>query len=123
MQQVLIYNPSRPEAGPIRARFCDTFLTRLRGWMFSKQIQKQEAIILADNKDSRFDAAIHMFFMNFDLAVVWVNQDMLVVDVCYAKRWRPFYMPKAPARFIIEAHPERLTDFKIGDRLIFENVS
>ena len=66
----------------------------------------------------RMDAAIHMFFMNFDIAVVWADKDLRVVDVQYAKRWRPFYAPARAAKYVLETHPQRLSDFKAGDQLV-----
>lgn len=66
----------------------------------------------------RTDAAIHMFFMNFDIAVIWADTDLRVVDVKYAKRWHPFYAPACPAKFVLETHPLRLSDFKPGDQLV-----
>ena len=46
----------------------------------------------------------------------------MVVDVCLARRWRPFYLPKGPAQYVLEVSPERLDEFQIGDRLRFEEV-
>jgi len=66
----------------------------------------------------RVDSAIHMFFMNFDIAVVWMDSKLRVVDVQYAKRWRPAYAPSAPAKYVLETHPERLNDFHLGDQLV-----
>lgn len=68
----------------------------------------------------RVDAAIHMFFMSFDIAVVWADAQLRVVDVKYAQRWRPAYAPSKAAKYVLETHPDRLNDFKIGDQLVLE---
>jgi uncharacterized membrane protein (UPF0127 family) len=102
----------------IKARNCDTFFLRLKGLMFEKFLGESDAILLVEGRDSRINAAIHMFFMNFDIAVVWLNQSKTVVDVQLAKKWHPVYVPKAPASWILEAHPSRLSDFHIGDRIM-----
>lgn len=68
------------------------------------------------------DAAIHMFFCNFELGVVWINNRYQVVDTCLARRWRPFYMPAGPARYVLETHPDHLPDFQIGDQISFNDV-
>jgi uncharacterized protein len=102
----------------ITARNCDTFFLRLKGLMFDKNLGESEAILLVEANDSRLNAAIHMFFMNFNIAVVWINQAKTVVDVQLAKKWHPVYVPKSPASWILEAHPSRLTDFNIGDRIM-----
>jgi len=76
--------------------------------------------LLVQRRDSRLEAAIHMLGMLMDLAVVWINTGMQVVDVRLAKRWRPLYVPKLPARYVLETAPERLRDFKIGDEIHFD---
>lgn len=69
----------------------------------------------------RLDASIHMFFMNFDIAVIWADNDLRVVDVKYARRWRPYYAPSKAAKFVLETHPKRLKDFQVGDQLVVVN--
>ncbi len=73
-------------------------------------------------KSNKIDAAIHMLFMNFDIAVFWLDEAYCVVDKIMAKKWRPFYIPKKNAQFVLEAHPNRFTDFNIGDVLSFEEL-
>lgn len=68
----------------------------------------------------RLDAAIHMFFMNFDIAVIWADEHLLVVDVQLARRWRPAYAPAKAAKYVLETHPDRLKDYTIGDQLVIE---
>jgi uncharacterized membrane protein (UPF0127 family) len=58
-----------------------------------------------------------MLFVWFDLAVIWINSDMLVVDKVLARRWHPAYVPKQPAKYILEIHPDRLDDFEIGHKV------
>jgi uncharacterized membrane protein (UPF0127 family) len=68
----------------------------------------------------RVNAAIHMFFMNFDIAVIWADEQQNVVDVQLAHRWRPMYAPASAAKYILEMHPDRQHEFQIGDKLIWE---
>ena len=65
----------------------------------------------------RFDSSIHMLFMAYDLAVIWLDDQYRVVDVKLCRQWRPAYIPVAPARFVLETNVERASDFKIGDEL------
>jgi uncharacterized membrane protein (UPF0127 family) len=58
-----------------------------------------------------------MMFMNYDITVLWLNNDMVVVDKALAKRWALYYGPKEPAQYILEIHPSRYDDFEIGDQL------
>jgi uncharacterized membrane protein (UPF0127 family) len=88
--------------------------------MFHPPFGLEGGIVLVGKRDSRRDAAIHMFFMRMDLAVVWVDHTYRVVDVQLARRWRPAYTPQKPARFILELAPEWLQAFRVGDQLHFE---
>jgi len=85
--------------------------------MFTRSLPIDSGLLLVQSKDSRLDASIHMWFMAMDLAVVWINQKQEVVDVCLAQRWRPVYFPEKPACYVLEAHPQRLPDFNIGDKV------
>lgn len=90
--------------------------------MFRKSLDEYEGIILAQPRSDRVDSSIHMFFMNFDIAVVWTDPDFRIVDIQYARRWRPYYAPKKAAKYVVEMHPNRLKDFQTGDQLAFKNV-
>ena len=123
MVQVKINNLSHPLNRTLHADYCSTFWSRLKGLMFRQQLNIEEGLLLVESRDSRLDSAIHMLFMNFDLAIVWVNDAGYVVDTCFAKRWKPAYIPSQPARYILEFHPERLSEFRIGDQIEFSRGS
>jgi hypothetical protein len=106
-----------------RARWCASFLCRLRGLMFRRSLQPGEALILVEGAESRATASIHMFCVPFAIAVIWINNAARVVDKVEALPWRPYYAPRAPARFTLEAAPELLKRVEIGDELVFEDVS
>jgi len=55
-----------------------------------------------------------------DLAIIWINSDYIVVDKQIAQRWRPAYIPRLPACYILELSLEWLNEFQIGDRIEFE---
>lgn len=90
--------------------------------MFAPTIHANEGLLFSDNGESRIDSSIHMLFMNFDIAVIWLNRDYQVVDAKLARRWRLAYIPAGPAQFTLETHPEQLKNFQIGDVLSFEAV-
>lgn len=112
-------NQTHPEKSPLILENCDGFFSRLAGLMFRKSIQPERGIVLSYPHDNRVDASIHMFFMNFDIAVIWVDQTDTVVDTVLAKKWKPFYAPARPACRVIETHPDRLADFQMNDRVQF----
>lgn len=116
---ISIENRNRSIAGELSIKFCDTFLTQLRGLTFRTRLARDEGLILAGKRDSRLDSSIHMLFVSFDLTVVWINSDMKVVDKILAKSWRPAYFPKVPAKYVLEIHPDRWENFEIGDVVQF----
>jgi uncharacterized membrane protein (UPF0127 family) len=120
MHFVHIRNLNRPGQSPILARWCSSFLCRLRGLTFRRSLAEDEGLLLVQKRENRSDSAIHMLFVWIDLAVIWINSNHEIVDVQLARRWRPFYMPKAPAQYVLEISPARLSEFQAGDRLSFE---
>lgn len=88
--------------------------------MFQHSIQPAEALLFINNNESRMDAAIHMLFMNFDIAVFWLDGQNRIVDKKIAKKWQLMYYPQRPAKMILETHPEQYPKFDIGDQLIIE---
>ncbi|MCE5209454.1 MAG: DUF192 domain-containing protein [Chloroflexi bacterium] len=121
MQKITIINTSRPQARPISAFYYPDFWGKLMGLMFKKKFDSLDSIILDQKKDTRLNSAIHMLFMNFDIAAIWVNSDMKVVDTRNAKSWALAYFPKGPARYIIETTPDFLGEYQSGDRLEFRD--
>lgn len=122
MQHARIENLTRPLSSPVIAGLCDSFWTKFKGLMFAPKINQNEGLLFQENGESRVDSSIHMLFMNFDIAVVWIDHEYRVVDVKLARRWRPAYIPAAPAKFTLETHPDQIRNFQIGDVLSFETV-
>ncbi|WP_322791880.1 DUF192 domain-containing protein [Bellilinea sp.] len=116
-QWIEIQNLSRPEIPPIKARLCNSFWTKFRGLMFQKSLEEYQGILIDEQKDGIANTSIHMFFMRFAIAAIWINAKQEVVDAKIAHPWKPFYAPYKPARFVLETHPNRLLDFKPGDRV------
>ncbi|NPV86428.1 MAG: DUF192 domain-containing protein [Anaerolineae bacterium] len=121
MRLAKIDNLTTPLRHPLIVRECDTFLSRLRGLMFYKDLSHEEGILLMMPEDSIVSSSVHMFFMRFDIAVIWLNTESFVVDTVLAKRWRPAYFPRKPAKYVLEAHPGRLLDFHVGDKIAIQH--
>jgi len=117
MQEVIIHNLNRPQIFPIRADYCSSFLCRLRGLTFRRRLQPDRGLLLVQSRETRLDAGIHMLFVWIDLAVIWINSSEEVVDVRLARSWRPVYLPRSPASYVLELNAARLDDFNVGDRI------
>jgi len=121
-KQITVQNKTRELETPALIKYCDTFLTQLRGFTLRARLSLNEGLLLVGKKDSRLDSSIHMLFVSFDLTVVWINSDMQVVDKVLAKSWRPAYVSKQPARYVLEIHPDRWGEYEIGDTVEFQDV-
>jgi uncharacterized membrane protein (UPF0127 family) len=122
MRRVIVTNKTRLSSSVVNAIYCDSFLCQLRGLMFRRSLDLQEGLLLVQKGDSKIEAAIHMLFMWINLAVVWIDTAGQVVDVRLARRWRPIYIPRSPARYILEMHTDRIGDFEIGDRIEISRI-
>ena len=104
----------------VTAGVCDTFFTKFSGLMFRKNIDPYYGLLFFETSESRLNTSIHMFFMNFDITVLWLNRDYSIVDIALAKKWHPVYISKAPAQYTLELHVDRFSDYSIGDQLQVE---
>lgn len=102
-----------------RARWCNSFATKLRGFTFRRTWKAGDGLVLVEGSDSRVSTSIHMLFVFFDLGVLWVNEAGQIVDKTVAKSWGLSYVPQAPARYVIEAHPNIVEQVSIGDTISF----
>jgi len=105
-----------------RAKLCVNFWSHLKGLQFSPRLPADEGLLFVTKHEGRSHTAIHMFFVFFPIAVVWLDAQGLVVDQALAKPWRPYYAPARPAQYFIEADPQLLERVAIGDRLRFDEV-
>ncbi len=83
---------------------------------------EDEGLLFINKKESIMESSIHMFFMRFDIAVIWINKENRVVDKAIAKRWHPYYAPKKPSLCLIETHVHRYKDFQIDDLLEIQSA-
>ncbi len=117
MKVVKIYTLTLPEV-ILDVKYCDTFVSKLIGLMFSRKLGVNNGIILVENNETRINTSIHMMFMNFDLTILWLDDNMVIVDKVLAKRWILFYFPKKPAQYVVELHLSKFTEYKIGDQFV-----
>jgi len=117
-----VRNLDIPSQAPLQIKYCASFICRLRGLTFRSPLSPTEGLLLVYKQDSRLDTSIHMLGVSFDLAVIWINSSMQVVDKVLAESWHLAYAPKEEAQYILEIHPDRLDEFQIGNKVKFEDV-
>jgi len=98
---------------------CDTFWKRGRGLMFRRRraIADGRAFLFVERHEGIAQTAIHMLFVFFPIAVIWLDGEKRVVDKALARPFRPYYAPCRPAQYYIEGHPSLLERVSPGDRL------
>jgi uncharacterized membrane protein (UPF0127 family) len=100
---------------------CDTFWKRGRGLMFRSKgsVEGKRVFLFVEGRESVTATTIHMFFVFFPIAVVWLDADRRVVDMALARPFRPYYAPRKAARYFVEGHPSLLERVNVGDVLEF----
>ena len=105
------------------ACWCSSRLCRLRGLQFRRNLKSGEALIMVKDKDSITNTSIHMFFVFFPIAAIWINSKGKVTSAQLAKPWRPYYASPEPATFVLETSPDFLDKVAIGDNLDFVEIN
>ena len=103
-----------------RVQRCDTFWKRGRGLMFRPGLAPDEVLLFVERRESVAQTAIHMFFVFFPIAVIWLDSERRVVDMKLARPFRPYYAPRQPAQYYVEGHPSLLERVSLGEQLEFE---
>jgi len=116
MKTVKIIKYASPQV-TITAGVCNNFFTKFSGLMFRQKIDPFFGLLFSEPTESRINTSIHMFFVNFDITVLWLDKKYRIVDVALAKKWHPIYVSKAPAQYTLELHSDRYSYYSIGDQL------
>ena len=105
----------------LEAWYFESFFNRLKGLMFKDNISNDQAGLFINKNENIIDSTIHMLFMNFDIAVFWIDRFDTIVDKKIAKKWRLIYYPEVKAQKIFETHVDIYDKLQIGDRIVIEN--
>ena len=116
---IAVWNETQDRRLLGRVCHCTSFLCRLRGLTFRRTLGDDEGLLLVGHRESRTDTAIHMFFVFFPIAAIWLDRNRRVVDAQLARPFRPLYVPCAPAQDVLEGPPTLLEWIRIGDQLRF----
>lgn len=113
----MVENRTRGEVILSRVRWCRSFASRLRGLTFRRRLAADEGLVLAEGSESTLTTSIHMLFVFFPIAAIWLDNDFRVVDKALARPFRPYYAPRRPARYVLEGPPSLLERVDVGDQL------
>ncbi len=106
-----------------RVKWCASFACHARGLTFRRSLAPDEGLILVWRQAGIVVSSITMFFVNFAIAAVWLDDERRVVHKTLARPWRPFYASPRPARYVLEGPPALLERIAVGDILSFKETS
>lgn len=81
-------------------KFADTFISRFRGLMLRRDIDDGLVLEIPPGR-GRYGSGIHMFFMRVPLDVLFLDEDMVVLETVQLEPWQ-YYNPRKPARYVVE---------------------
>lgn len=87
----------------LNAEHCNTPWKKFRGLMFSKP----KNLIFELDKETRYGATVHMFFVFFPIDVYWLNKNKEIVDKKLNLKPFQIAVPKNKAKYIVEIIPQK----------------
>ena len=88
----------------IKIKYADSYLKRLRGLMFKKDIDYGLLFIL------KYGSSIHTCFMRFTIDAYFLDENKVIIDKTTLKPWK-FYKASNKAKYILETK-ENFLDLK-----------
>ena len=116
----MLVNHTTGETLASQVTLCDTFWRKFKGLMFRRKLDPQHALVFVYVRESVSETTIHMFFVFFPIAVLWLDAEKRIVDTALAKPFRPYYAPRQPAQYFVECAPHTLQHIHLGDKLSFQ---
>ena len=92
--------------------FADTFIKRLAGYMFRKKPHHESIMFTPCN-------SIHTFFMRFNIDVLFLNEDMIVIKKIEDLRPGCVVAPVKEGKYVMEGESGLFHPYEIGNQMIF----
>lgn len=117
--KIVIYNITQDKLIKQNIKFADSYLKRLKGLMFKKNID-YGIILKVNNPKTKIKSSIHSFFMLITIKVYFVDEKKEIFEIARLKPWKS-YTPKKKASYIIEFKEGQIknNELKIGDKIDF----
>ena len=103
-----------------KAKYCENFLPRAKGLMFSRPLKQGSGVVLVSPKEGILETTIHMLFVFFPLDIVWLNKDKEIVDMQRKVKPFTFVAPKKAAKYVLELPCGVCENLKLGDKVVME---
>ena len=101
-----------------KIKIANSFFKRFLGLMFKSRCDYPLLFEIPQNIKIKERSSIHSFFMKFELALVFIDENHLIYEISDLKPWK-YYVPKKGAKYIIEFDKKEFEnyDLKIGDEI------
>jgi len=100
-----------------KIRIANTFFSRLMGLMFKKNAKVPLLFEIPERINKKERSSIHSFFMRFEIVIVFIDKGNAVYEIGNLRPWN-YYIPKKPAKYIVEFDKREFNDcLKIGDEI------
>lgn len=110
-----------------RVIYCSSSASRREGLLGLDRLERREGILMEMPESRRgkkgLITSIHMLGMRFPICVAWMDDLGKVVHSTAAKPWGLYYGSPKPAWYVLESHPELISDLGVGVVVNWELVT
>ncbi len=97
----------------------DSQETRIQGLSGRESLPAQEGMLFIFDREDFYE--FHMLDMNFAIDIIWIDEDLAVVDITHnllPESYPDRVAPKQPARYILEVNAGFASkhEIEVGDR-------
>ncbi|MDO5851469.1 MAG: DUF192 domain-containing protein [Methanobacteriaceae archaeon] len=85
----------------IKLNYTNTFLKRLKGLMFKKEIN-QGLIFINKKPKNKYQSTIHTHFMKINIDIIFLDENMKLIDYTTLNPWKIYIPKKDEIKYIIE---------------------
>ncbi len=110
-----------------RVIYCSSSSSRREGLLSLDHLEREEGILMEMPESRRgkkgFITSIHMLGMRFPICIAWFDDQGKVVHSIVAKPWGLYYGSPKRAWYVLEVHPESISDLGVGVEVNWELAS
>lgn len=107
-----------------RVIYCSSSSSRREGLLSLDRLEREEGILMEMPRSRRgkkgLVTSIHMLGMRFPICAAWFDDQGKVVHSTVAKPWGLYYGSPKPAWYVLEVHPQLISDLGVGVKVNWE---